>query len=86
MVAALRVEGFPAEDTVEVKFEPTDRITLAEKMDAASKALAGGMSLPVIQRDILGWTEEQIAEDERNRRRTAGRAGLQALMGATPAV
>ena len=86
MVAALRVEGFPAEDTVEVKFEPTDRITLAEKMDAASKALAGGMSLPVIQRDILGWTEEQIAEDERNRRKASGRATLDTLRAAANAV
>ena len=40
MVAALRVEGFEASETVEVKFEPTDRVTLAEKMDAASKAIA----------------------------------------------
>ncbi len=67
MVAALRVEGFPAEETVEVKFEPTDRVTLAEKMDAASKAIAAGMSLPTVQRDILGWSEQQIAEDERYR-------------------
>ena len=86
MVAALRVEGFPAEDTVEVKFEPTDRITLAEKMDAASKAIAAGMSLPVVQRDILGWTEEQIAEDDRNRRKASGRATLDTLRAAANAV
>ena len=86
MVAALRVEGFPAEDTVEVKFEPTDRITLAEKMDAASKAIAAGMSLPVVQRDILGWSEEQIAEDDRNRRKAAGRATLDTLRAAANAV
>lgn len=85
MVAALRVEGFPAEDTVEVKFEPTDRVTLAEKMDAASKAIAAGMSLPTVQRDILGWSEQQIAEDERNRRRDAGRATLDALRAASGA-
>ena len=86
MVAALRVEGFPAEETVEVKFEPTDRVTLAEKMDAASKAIAAGMSLPVVQRDILGWSEEQIAEDERNRRKAAGRAALDTLRAAANAV
>ena len=86
MVAALRVEGFPAEETVEVKFEPTDRVTLAEKMDAASKAIAAGMSLPVVQRDILGWSEEQIAEDERNRRKAAGRATLDTLRAAANAV
>ncbi len=79
MVAALRVEGFPAEETVEVKFEPTDRVTLAEKMDAASKAIAAGMSLPVVQRDILGWSEEQIAEDERNRRKTAAQSFVSKL-------
>ena len=86
MVAALRVEGFPAEETVEVKFEPTDRVTLAEKMDAASKAIAAGMSLPVVQRDILGWPEEQIAEDDRNRRKAAGRATLDTLRAAANAV
>lgn len=86
MLAALRVESFPTEDTVEVKFEPTDRITLAEKMDAASKAIAAGMSLPVVQRDILGWSEEQIAEDDRNRRKAAGRATLDTLRAAANAV
>lgn len=81
LVAALRTSGFPAEDTVEVQFEPTDRVTLAEKMDAASKAIAAGMSLAVVQRDILGWSPDQIEEDDRNRRRDAGRAGLAALIG-----
>lgn len=81
MVAALRVEGFAAEETVEVKFEPTDRVTLAEKMDAASKAVAAGMALQTVQRDILGWSEQQIAEDERLRRQ----AGAQALIAKLPA-
>ena len=67
LVAALRAEGFPADDTVEVRFEPTDRITLAEKMDAASKASAAGMSLPIVQREILGWSPDTIEEDRRNR-------------------
>jgi hypothetical protein len=67
MVAALRVEGFEASETVEVKFEPTDRVTLAEKMDAASKAIAAGMAVTTVQREILGWSEHQIAQDERAR-------------------
>ena len=67
MVAALRVEGFEATDTVEVRFEPTDRVTLAEKMDAASKAIAAGMSIKTVQRDILGWSPDQIAQDEFDR-------------------
>lgn len=67
MVAALRVEGFEAADTVEVRFEPTDRVTLAEKMDAASKAKAAGMAIKTVQRDILGWSPDQIARDENDR-------------------
>ena len=67
MVAALRVEGFEASETVEVKFEPTDRVTLAEKMDAASKAIAAGMAVTTVQREILGWSEQQIAQDKRAR-------------------
>ena len=81
MVAALRVEGFPAEATVDVKFEPTDRVTLAEKMDAASKAIAAGMSIKTVQRDILGWSPDQIAEDERDRRQ----ASAQSLIAKLPA-
>jgi hypothetical protein len=82
IVAALRVEGWPADDTVEVKFEPTDRVTLAEKMDAASKAIAAGMSLAVVQRDILGWSPEQIEEDAKNRRRDASRSAMADLLAA----
>lgn len=82
MVAALRAEGFPATDTVEVKFEPTDRVTLAEKMDAASKAVAAGMSLPTVQRDILGWSEQQIAEDERHRQSERSASDMALLAGA----
>lgn len=81
LVAALRVEGFPAEDTVSVRFEPTDRVTLAEKMDAASKAIAAGMSIKTVQRDILGWSPDQIAEDERDRRQ----ASAQSLIAKLPA-
>lgn len=81
MVAALRVEGFAATDTVEVRFEPTDRVTLAEKMDAASKAIAAGMSLRSIQQDILGWSPDQIEADDRNRRVLQGREQLLALAG-----
>lgn len=82
LVAALRVEGFAAEETVEVKFEPTDRVTLAEKMDAASKALAAGMSLGMVQRVILGWSEEDIAEDQRNRTTEQAGSDLGMLAGA----
>lgn len=67
LVAALRIEGFDAADTVEVKFEPTDRVTLAEKTDAASKLIAAGMSIKSVQRDILGLSPDQIAQDEADR-------------------
>lgn len=87
MATALQAEGFDlAGETVEVDFLDPERVTLAEQMDAFTKATAAGVSLVTAQKNILQWSQDQIEEDERNRRRTAGRAGLQALMGATPVV
>ena len=86
MLAALRIEGFEDPGTIAVKFEDPRRVTLAEKTDAASKMIAAGASLPIVQRDILGWSPDTIAEDERNRQRVAGRATLDALRSAANAV
>ena len=69
---------------MEVDFLDPERVTLAEQIDALTKATAAGVSLVTAQKNILQWSQDLIEEDERNRRRAAGRAGLQALMGATP--
>lgn len=77
MLTALLVEGVDFGDqTVEVDFEYPGWVTLAEKMDAYMKAIAAGMSVPSAQKIYLGWTQDQIDEDERNRRRDAARAAL----------
>ena len=85
MATALRAEGIELGGaTIEVDFLDPERVTLAEQMDAFTKAVASGVSLVSAQKHILQWSQDQIEEDDRNRRRTAGRAGLQALMGAAP--
>lgn len=85
MATALRAEGFELGDaSIEIDFLDPERVTLAESLDAFTKAVASGVSLVSAQKHILQWSQPQIDEDERNRRRAAGRAGLQALMGATP--
>lgn len=79
IVTALRIEGVDlGEDTVEVDFENPAWVTLAEKMDAYSKAIASGMSVPMAQKTYLGWSQEQIDEDERNRTRAEARAAVAA--------
>ena len=81
MVTALGIEGVElAEDeTVEVDFENPAWVTLAEKMDAYSKAIAAGMSAPMAQKTYLGWSQEQIDEDERHRRRSSAQAFVASL-------
>ena len=75
VVSALRIEDVDFDDaTVEVDFLAPDWVTMAEQMDALSKAVPAGISLQSAQRLILGWTQEQIDEDERNRRRNAEQA------------
>lgn len=75
VVSALRIEDVDFDDaTVEVDFLAPDWVTMAEQMDALSKAVPAGISLQSAQRLILGWSQEQIDEDERNRRRNAEQA------------
>lgn len=70
MVTALQIEGIDlGEETVEVDFENPSWVTLAEKMDAYSKAIAAGMSPSMAQKTYLGWSQDQIEEDARNRAR-----------------
>lgn len=78
LLKALSVEGVADPGTVEVRFRPTELITLAERTDAASKLIAGNLAATrTIQQEILGWSPEQIAADEAERRK----ANAQALVG-----
>ncbi len=80
IIAALHVEGVDFGDqTVEVDFENPAWVTLAEKMDAYSKAIAAGMSVQSAQKIYLGWSQDQVDEDERNQRRAVARAALAAV-------
>lgn len=80
MVTALGIEGVDlADETVEVDFENPAWVTLAEKMDAYSKAIAAGMSSPMAQKLYLGWSQDQIDEDERHARKSAARAMFAAI-------
>lgn len=80
MVTALRIEGVElGDETVEVDFENPAWVTLAEKMDAYSKAIAAGMSAPMAQKTYLGWSQDQIDEDDRHIRRSAARSMFAAI-------
>lgn len=79
VLEALESEGFTVTDTVEADFENPRWVTLAEKVDAYSKAIAAGMSIAMAQKDILGWSQEQIDEDEVLRRRAQAREQIAAL-------
>ena len=67
LVKALRLEGFNVDGTLELGFEPTHMVTVAEKYDAGLKAKAVGLSLESIQRNILGYSQTQIQEDRAGR-------------------
>ena len=68
LVRALRVEGVDLADaTVAILWEPPDRVSLAEKYDAAGKAKAAGESWKSIARNILGYSPDQIRQDELDR-------------------
>lgn len=86
LLTALRVEGVDfGDDTVEADFEDPAWVTLAEKMDAYSKAIAAGMSIPMAQKEFLGWSQGQIDEDDRHRRLMQGREQLAVLAGSSVA-
>ena len=67
MLKALELENIQTDDTLEVLFEPPNAISMAEKYDAAVKAKAAGESWKSIQRNILGYSPEQIAQDALDR-------------------
>lgn len=64
MVYALRIEGVDLGDlTVEVEFENPAIVSMSEQYSAAAQAKVAGISLESIQRQILGWSPDQIAQD-----------------------
>lgn len=68
LVKALKLEGTNlGEETLEVLFEPPHAVSITEKYAAAAQAKAAGESLESIQRNILGYSPEQIATDRQQR-------------------
>lgn len=65
LVKALRLDGATVGDgdNVEVTFEFADRATLTEKYVAAKQAKDSGESWRGIQRNVLGRSPDQIAQD-----------------------
>ena len=63
-VKALAVEGIDLgeAETVEVLFVPPHAVSLTEKYAAAVQARNAGEALETIQRNILGYSPEQIAD------------------------
>jgi hypothetical protein len=51
---------------VEVIFEKPELISMAERLDMATKARTLELSSEIIQRDYLGWSKEQIDEEAVN--------------------
>lgn len=84
LLTSLRIEGIEPEGTIEVAFEPPGAVSVAEQFDALSKGIAAGISLATLQKHILGWSADMIAEDDTNRRRMQAREQLAALAGAAP--
>lgn len=80
VATALEFEGVDLEgQTVEVDFENPAWVTLAEKMDAYSKAVAAGMSAATAQKEFLGWSQEKIDEETRAQRRISAQSVLNSL-------
>lgn len=68
MVKALQVEGVELDgQTVEVLFEPPHAVSMTEKYASAKMAREAGESLETIQRNILGYSPEQVAQDKQRR-------------------
>lgn len=64
LVKALEAEGVQGmeEQNVTVQFEPVERVSLTERLQAASQAVTV-MSNKSILRDILGWGPDEIRQD-----------------------
>lgn len=73
MLIALRMAGVDLgeDDNLDVTFEPVERITMAEKYQAALAAKNAGESIKSIQRNVLGYSPDQIAQDAIDRAQDA---------------
>lgn len=73
MTLAVRVDGgeIPADEHVEIPFEPPDRVTMTEKYQAALAAHNAGESQKSVQRNVLGYSPDQIAQDAVDRAQEA---------------
>jgi hypothetical protein len=70
MKMALAMVGDPYDDSKDelcVLFQNPDRVTVQEKYAAALAAHNAGESWPSIERNILGYSPEQIAQDRQDR-------------------
>lgn len=68
MVKALEVEGVDLDgQTVEVMFEPPHAVSMTEKYASAKMAREAGESLETVQRNILGYSPEQVEQDKQRR-------------------
>lgn len=69
MTMACQVAGqtFDDDEFVEVNFEEVDRVTFAEKYNAALAAHNAGESWSSICRNVLGYSPEQIEQDRLDR-------------------
>lgn len=64
---ALQMQGIESDDTIRITWEPPDHVSLSEKYTAAAQAKAAGESFKSIARRILGYSPEEIAQDEMDR-------------------
>ena len=73
MVIALKMmkAELGEEDNLDVTFEAVERITMAEKYQAALAAKNAGESIKSIQRNVLGYSPDQIAQDAIDRAQDA---------------
>lgn len=81
LVEALQLDGTDLGDTtLDLSFEPVERVSLVEKMTAAAQAKLAGMPTKTIWRDVLGWSPEEIAQADQD----AADEALTALLAAPP--
>jgi hypothetical protein len=68
LLKALEIEGVEiGESPLNVLFKPPDIVSLTEKYTAANQAKLAGESWASIARNILGYSPEQIAQDQLDR-------------------
>lgn len=82
LLAALRILGIDGNETVEVKFENPEYVSMAEKATAAAQAKAGGKSQRWIDQNIWNMSPDEIDREETDR--AAEQLQMLALTGAIP--